>query len=83
MSEALIVELPDALSADVRRVADARGLTPAQYLAELALLHAGGEDGARAWLAARALRADWDAYERVFGRDRQSGEPPGPDDRLD
>lgn len=81
MSELITVELSDEVSASVRAQAAARGISPAQYLAELAWMHSGPE-GAAAFFKARAARADWDAFARVFGTNREGGEPPRAGDEL-
>lgn len=81
MTQIIKVELSDDLSASVRAQAAARGISPAQYLAELAWMHSGPE-GAAAFFKARAARADWSAFDRVFGSGREGGEPPRKGDEL-
>lgn len=82
MSETLTIELPDNISAAVRAEAAARGISLSQFLAEIAMLHA--RDGASAYLRSRASRADWVAFEKVFGTDRAGGdEPPREGDELE
>ena len=81
MTTALTLHLTDDLDNRLKSQAEARGVSTADYVAQLLMLHV-GEDGPAAFFAARAARADLADFERVFSPDRPGGEPPRPGDEL-
>lgn len=83
MTDVLTIELPDPVSREVRRQAEARGITAEVLLAELAMLQAGDEASVRAYFKSRAARADHSRFEKVFSPDRPGGEPPRAGDEIE
>lgn len=77
MSDTMIIELSDDLRREIERAAEAKGVSPEEFVAAAAAEKAGVVHSAAAYFAARASRAKAGAFERVFGRGRVGGnEPP-------
>lgn len=86
MSDTMIIELPDDVLREIEKAAEAKGVSPEEFVAAAAAEKAGVVQSAAAYFAARAARAARakpGAFERVFGRDRPGGnEPPCAGDEL-
>ena len=83
MSDTMIIEVSDELRREIERAAQAKGVSPEEFVAAAAAEKAGVVQSAAAYFAARAGRAKAGAFERVFGRDRTGGaEPPRQGDEL-
>jgi hypothetical protein len=83
MSDTMIIELSDDLRREIEKAAEAKGVSPEEFVAAAAAEKAGVVQSAAAYFAARAARAKPGAFERVFGRDRAGGnEPPRAGDEL-
>jgi hypothetical protein len=83
MSDTMIIEVSDELRREIEKAAEAKGVSPEEFVAAAAAEKAGVVQSAAAYFAARAARAKPGAFERVFGRDRAAGaEPPRPGDEL-
>lgn len=83
MTDTLVVNLPDDIAAELERLAREEGLTAEQMLVRIAERQIRGFRSAREYFEERAKRADWGAFERVFGTHREGGEPPRPGDEVD
>lgn len=83
MSETMIIELSDDLRREIEKAAQAKGVSPEEFVAAAAAEKAGVVHSAAAYFAMRAARAKPGAFERVFGRERVGGnEPPRASDEL-
>lgn len=80
---ALIVNLPEDVASELERLAHEEGMTPEQMLARIATQRVGALKSAKDFFAERATRADWSAFDRVFGAGRQGGEAPRPGDEVE
>jgi hypothetical protein len=80
---AITITLPDDVAAELHRIAREDGVSPERKLALLATQSLRATQSAREFFEYRAKTADWAAYERVFGTQREGGEPPREGDRLD
>ncbi len=83
MSETLIVNLPDDVAAELDALAREEGVSAEQMLARIAERQLKGFRSAREFFKERAKGADWGAFERVFGTEREGGEPPRPGDEIE
>ena len=83
MSDTMIIEVSDDLRREIEKAAEAKGVSPEDFVAAAAAEKAGVVHSAAAYFAARASRAKPGAFERVFGRDRPGGgEQPRAGDEL-
>lgn len=79
----ITIEVSDELRREIEKAAQAKGVSPEEFVAAAAAEKAGVVQSAAAYFAARAARAKPGAFERVFGRDRVGGnEPPRAGDEL-
>lgn len=79
----IIIKVSDELRREIEKAAQAKGVSPEEFVAAAAAEKAGVVQSAAAYFAARAARAKPGAFERVFGRNRAGGdEPPRPGDEL-
>lgn len=79
----IVVDLPEDVQREVERLARERGVSPEEFVAIAAADKVGALETAAAYFAARAKRAKPGALERVFGTNREGGEPPRPGDEAD
>lgn len=83
MSETMTIEVSEEVRREIERAAEAKGVSPEEFVAAAAAEKAGVVQSAAAYFASRASRAKAGAFERVFGRDRAGGnEPPRVGDEL-
>jgi len=83
MSDTMIIELSDDLRREIEKAAEAKGVSPEEFVAAAAAEKAGVVHSAAAYFAARAARAKPGAFERAFGRERVGGnEAPQPGDEV-
>lgn len=75
------VELPEAVAQTIERLAEARGVTPADFMADAVVGQVKSLEEAQAYFKARATRATPGAARKFFSR--KSGEPPRPDDEIE
>lgn len=79
----IAIELSDELRREIEKAAQAKGVSPEEFIAAAAAEKAGVVQSAAAYFAARAARGKPGAFDRVFGRDRAGGnEPPREGDEL-
>lgn len=79
----ITIEVSDELRREIEKAAQAKGVSPEEFVAAAAAEKAGVVQSAAAYFAARAARAKPGAFDRVFGRDRAGGnEPPRAGDEL-
>ena len=84
MSDAAItIRLPEDVAAELARLAREDGVTPEEMLVRMTKRHVGSIRSAKEFFAERAKGADWEAFDRVFGLNRQGGEPLRPGDEVD
>jgi predicted transcriptional regulator len=77
----MTIELPAALSHEVERLARERGVTPAEFAARAVADKVGAAVSAAEYFAARAKRADDEAFDRIMKR--KGGEAPRAGDEAD
>jgi hypothetical protein len=83
MSDTMIIEVSDDLRRGIEKAAEAKGVSPEEFVAAAAAEKAGAVQSAAAYFATRAARAKAGAFDRVFGRERAGGdEPPRAGDEL-
>ena len=73
MSDTMIIELSDDVRREIEKAAQAKGVSPEQFVAAAAAEKAGAVQSAAAYFASRAARAKPGAFERAFGRERAGG----------
>lgn len=83
MSDAITVDLPEPVKREVERLARERGVSPEEFVVGATAEKVGAIQSAAAYFAERAARAKPGALKRVFGTDREGGEPPRPGDEAD
>lgn len=83
MTETITIELPETVRREIDRVARERGWTAEEFVAWAAAERAGAIQSAAAYFAERARRAKPGAFEKVFGLDREGGEPPREGDEIE
>jgi hypothetical protein len=77
------VNLSEGIARAIERLAREGGITPGQFLAAAAAEKIGAISSAADYFRERGEKADWKAFERVFGVNRPGGEPPRPGDEAD
>lgn len=80
----ITVNLPEGVAREVERLAREGGVSVGQFLASAAAEKVSAIGAAANYFAERGKRADWGAFEKVFGLNREGGnEPPQPGDEIE
>jgi hypothetical protein len=79
----LTVRLPEGVAREVERLAREGGVTTEQFLASAAAEKVSAIASAADYFAERGKRADWGAFERVFGVGREPAHAIQPGDEAD